>query len=253
MIQRQLLNIVSHRQLAFETYEIVLESEQAKTLKPGQFVHIALPHHMLRRPISVASVNQQEHTFTIIYKVFGEGTKHLTTFQVGDPLDVILPCGSYYPIDDLDINKALIVGGGVGVPPLYYLAKTLREKGVEVTSILGFQGKEHVFYEDKFKKLGDTYIATNDGSYGYQGFVTDVITEITPSFDYYFSCGPTPMLQAVTNLMENKKGFISLEERMGCGVGTCYACVVPLKSNPEKSLKICKDGPVFAANEVMLG
>lgn len=253
MIQKQLLNIVSHRQLAYETYEIVLESEQATTLRPGQFVHIALPHHVLRRPISVANVNQQEQTFTIIFKVFGDGTKRLTKFQAGDQLDVILPCGGYYPIDELDIKRALIVGGGVGVPPLYYLAKTLKEKGVEISSILGFQGKEHVFYEDKFKQLGDTYIATNDGTYGHQGFVTDVIKKITPAFDYYFTCGPTPMLQAVTNLLENSKGYISLEERMGCGVGTCYACVVPRRSNPDKSLKICKDGPVFAANEVILG
>ena len=253
MIQRELLSIIQHRQIAYETYEMILESEQAASLKPGQFVHIALPHHVLRRPISVADVNQQDQTFTIIFKVFGDGTKALSHYQARDTLDVILPCGSYYPIDDIAIDKALIVGGGVGVPPLYYLAKMLREKGVEVTSILGFQGKEHVFYEDEFKQLGDTYIATNDGSYGYQGFVTDVIREMTPSFDYYFSCGPTPMLQAVTNVMENRKGFISLEERMGCGVGTCYACVVPLRSNPDKSLKICKDGPVFAANEVILG
>ncbi|WP_221437210.1 dihydroorotate dehydrogenase electron transfer subunit [Gracilibacillus halotolerans] len=252
-MERQLLPIIKQSQIAYETFEIVFRTSLAQQLKPGQFVHIALPNHILRRPISVANVNPIENTFTIIFKIFGDGTKMLSTYQVGNTLDVILPCGSHYPIEDLHVRKALIVGGGVGVPPLYYLAKTLKEKGVDVTSILGFQGKEHVFYEEKFQQLGDTHIATNDGSYGVKGFVTDVIKQIEPEFDYYFSCGPTPMLQAVTNVMGDKQGFISLEERMGCGVGTCYACIVPLKSNPEKSLKICKDGPVFAANEVVLG
>lgn len=252
-MERQLLPIIKISQIALDTFEIVFKSKLAHQLKPGQFVHIALPNHTLRRPISVADVNVTEGTFTIIFKIFGDGTKTLSTYQEGNSLDVILPCGSYYPIDKLDIKQALIVGGGVGVPPLYYLAKSLKDKGVEVTSILGFQGKEHIFYEEKFEQLGDTYIATNDGSYGVKGFVTDVITSVNPAFDYYFSCGPTPMLQAVTSVMGDEKGFISLEERMGCGVGTCYACVVPLKSNPERSLKICKDGPVFVANEVNLG
>ncbi|MDX8044956.1 dihydroorotate dehydrogenase electron transfer subunit [Gracilibacillus sp. S3-1-1] len=252
MITKQSLTIKSHIQIAQDTYEVVLESALAKQLKPGQFVHIALAHHMLRRPVSVAGVDVQQETFTIIFKIFGEGTRALSTFQAGDSLDVILPCGSYYPIEQLELERALIVGGGIGVPPLYYLAKTLKEKGVQVTSVLGFQTKEQIFYEEKFQALGDTYIATNDGSYGTKGFVTDIIETINPTFDYFFSCGPTPMLQAVSSQLENHKGYISLEERMGCGVGTCYACVVPLKEDATKSKKICKDGPVFSANEVIL-
>ncbi|MGN8645077.1 dihydroorotate dehydrogenase electron transfer subunit [Gracilibacillus sp. HCP3S3_G5_1] len=252
MITKQQLKIKSHWQIANDTFEVVLESPLAKALKPGQFVHIALPNHMLRRPVSVAGVNAEAEAFTIIFKIFGEGTRTLSKFQAGDSLDVILPCGSYYPIEQLKIDHALIVGGGIGVPPLYYLAKTLKEKGVQVTSILGFQSKDQIFYEEKFLSLGDTYIATNDGSYGTKGFVTDIIRDVNPSFDYFFSCGPTPMLKAVANQLDGHKGYISLEERMGCGVGTCYACVVPLKDDPKKSKKICKDGPVFAANEVIL-
>ncbi|WP_058307880.1 dihydroorotate dehydrogenase electron transfer subunit [Gracilibacillus massiliensis] len=252
MITKQLIKIKSHLRIAEDTFEVVLQSSLARELKPGQFVHVALKHHMLRRPVSVANVDAEADNFTIVFKIFGEGTKALSKYQAGDHLDVILPCGSYYPVEELELDHALIVGGGIGVPPLYYLAKSLKEKGVKVTTVLGFQSKDHVFYEEKFQLLGDTYIATNDGTYGKKGFVTDIIAELSSTIDYYFSCGPTPMLQAVTNQLAEEKGYISLEERMGCGVGTCYACVVPLKEDPTKSKKICKDGPVFYANEVIL-
>lgn len=253
MITKKLLKIKSHIQIARDTFEMVLEAAEASLLKPGQFVYIALENHMLRRPVSVADVNKETQTFVIIFKIFGEGTRKLSIHQPGDYLDVILPCGSFYPVDEMQLEKALIVGGGIGVPPLYYLGKTLKEKGVKVTNILGFQSKDQVFYEEKFQLLGDTYIATNDGSYGKKGFVTDIMKELQPEMDYYFSCGPTPMLQAITRQLSDQKGYISLEERMGCGIGTCYACVIPLKADPTKSKKICKDGPVFYANEVMLG
>ncbi|SER04758.1 dihydroorotate dehydrogenase electron transfer subunit [Gracilibacillus ureilyticus] len=252
MITKQSLEILSHIQIAEETFEVVLRSALSKELKPGQFVHIALPGHMLRRPVSIANVDPEAETFTMIFKIFGEGTRHLSKYQAGDKLDVILPCGTHYPIENLKLEHALLVGGGIGVPPLYYLGKQLKDKGVKVTSVLGFQSASQVFYEEKFQQLGDTFIATNDGSYGQKGFVTDIISELGSPFDYYFSCGPTPMLKAVTDQLADKKGYISLEERMGCGVGTCYACVVPLKADPTKNKKICKDGPVFLANEVSL-
>ncbi|WP_066194074.1 MULTISPECIES: dihydroorotate dehydrogenase electron transfer subunit [Gracilibacillus] len=252
MITKQLIEVKSHLQIAEDTFEMVLQSSLAKELLPGQFVYIALKHHMLRRPVSVAGVDQQAGTFTVIYKIFGEGTRALSKYQTGDQLDVILPCGSYYPIEELTLDHAMIVGGGIGVPPLYYLAKSLKEKGVQVTSVLGFQTRDQIFYEEKFQALGDTYIATNDGSYGTKGFVTDIIAEVKPHFDYFFSCGPTPMLKAVSSQLTDREGYISLEERMGCGIGTCYACVVPLQADPSQSKKICKDGPVFVANEVIL-
>ncbi|MFC4404641.1 dihydroorotate dehydrogenase electron transfer subunit [Gracilibacillus xinjiangensis] len=252
MIKKQTLEILSHIQIAEDTFEVVLRSSLSKELKPGQFVHIALPGHMLRRPVSIANVNPEAETFTMIFKILGEGTRNLSKYKHGQYLDVILPCGTHYPIEELTISHALLVGGGIGVPPLYYLGKKLKEKGVNVTSVLGFQSATHVFYEEKFQQLGDTFIATNDGTYGQKGFVTEIIAELDMPIDYYFSCGPTPMLQAVTNQLSNQKGYISLEERMGCGVGTCYACVVPLKADPEQNKKICKDGPVFLANEVSL-
>ncbi len=247
-----MLNIESHIKIAEDTFEVVLPLPDEIELKPGQFVHIALKGHMLRRPVSVADVDKEANTFTIIFKIFGEGTLALSKYRAGESLDVILPCGSFYPIENINVNHALIVGGGIGVPPLYYLGKQLKEKGVKVTSVLGFQSGSQVFYEDKFRALGDTFVATNDGSYGHKGFVTDIIKDLNKPIDYYFSCGPTPMLQAVTKQLEKEKGYISLEERMGCGVGTCYACVIPLRENPKQSKKICKDGPVFYANEVIL-
>src|SRR5699024_5306104 len=147
-------------------------------------------------------------------------------------------------------KTALLIGGGIGVPPVYFLATELNKRGVNVISVLGFQGKEQVFYEDKFKALGDTIVVTNDGSYGEKGFVTDVFDQVE-DFDTFYSCGPKPMLKAVAHSLAHKDGFISFEERMGCGVGACYACVLPTHDE-EGYKKICSDGPVFSASEVIL-
>ncbi|RCW70775.1 dihydroorotate dehydrogenase electron transfer subunit [Saliterribacillus persicus] len=253
MINKQALKVLSIKNIAYQTYEMVLKSDTELNLKPGQFIHIAVKGFMLRRPISIADVNEIDRSFTVIFKIFGDGTEALSNYHVGAEVDALMPLGTSYPIESLNIKQALLVGGGIGIPPLYYLGKKLKEKGVEVTSVLGYQSKEHVFYEDKFRELGETFVTTDDGSYGHSGFVTDVIRDSNLSFETYFSCGPTPMLQAVTSLLKDENGYISLEERMGCGVGTCYACVIPLKNNPNKSKKICKDGPVFDANEVLLG
>ena len=136
------------------------------------------------------------------------------------------------------------------MPPLYYLGKRLKEKNVNIISVLGFQSKDHVFYENEFKALGQTIIVTDDGSYGEKGFVTDVLGQL-PAFDMFYSCGPLGMLRAVTKSLESKSGYISLEERMGCGVGTCAACVIPTNTT-EGYKKICHDGPVFSAKEVIL-
>src|SRR5690625_1611367 len=136
------------------------------------------------------------------------------------------------------------------IPPLYFLALKLHKQGIPLQFILGFQSKEYMFYEKQFQTLGKTYIVTNDGSYGHQGFVTDIIEEVNP-FDRYYSCGPLPMLQAVKNKLASKEGYLSFEERMGCGVGACYACVIPT-DDASGYKKICHDGPVFAASEVIL-
>lgn len=251
MVKKEFADIKYVSTIAHDTVEMTLENEYiAKHANPGQFVHILVPNHTLRRPISIANVDPKNNTITILFKVVGSGTNTLAAHRSGDVLDLLGPCGNGFHIDHFSGQTALLIGGGIGVPPLYYLGKTLAEKQIDIISVLGFQTADHIFYEEKFAALGETFIATDDGSYGHHGFVTDVLQQVD-AFDQYYSCGPTPMLQAVTTQLKHKRGYISLEERMGCGVGACFACVIP--TNDERGYqKICKDGPVFAAGEVVL-
>ncbi|PXW92588.1 dihydroorotate oxidase B electron transfer subunit [Streptohalobacillus salinus] len=235
-------------------YQIELSPALLTEIKPGQFVHVRIDQtaaHMLRRPISICDIDFEKNLLTLIFKVVGKGTAKLKEKQIETMIDLLIPCGNGYPLDELDAEHVLLIGGGIGVPPLYYLAKKLTEQGIKVTAVLGFQSKADVFYEDAFKALGDCFITTNDGSYGDTGFVTDVIEQRQLTGDYYFSCGPTLMLKAVKTKMQAVPGYISLEERMGCGIGACYACVID-KADDSGNVKICHDGPVFRANEVIL-
>lgn len=244
------MEVISNQQIALETYEMTLKNDYVcQEAKPGQFLHIAIPNFTLRRPISIASVDQDTSVVTIIYKIFGTGTDALTTMLPGTFLDVIGPNGSSYPLDE-NLQEALLVGGGVGVPPLYFLAKTLHERGIKVHAILGYQTKDAVFYKEKFSQVAETHIVTNDGTEGHEGLVTDIIPNIE-HFDAYFSCGPMPMLKEVRKQLIEHEGYLSFEERMGCGVGTCFACVIPMTTE-KKYGKICQDGPVFRAKEVIL-
>lgn len=252
MIKKQLMEIISAKQLALDTFEFTLKSDYvSKEAVPGQFLHISLPGHTLRRPISIANIDPEAGTVTAIFKVLGEGTKELSLVEAGETLDVLGPGGNGFSVENKPGSRILLVGGGIGVPPLYYLGKKLAEAGHEIVSVLGFQNKESVFYEERFKEFGEVHIATDNGSYGTKGFVTDVIGEIG-EIDRYYTVGPIPMLRAVTQKMDGTPGYISLEERMGCGIGACFACVIPLKGDAQGYKKICSDGPVFEANEVAL-
>lgn len=249
-------NVKSITLVAKETVKLEIHVDQSllETIRPGQFVYIQIGNsseHMLRRPISIADVDIKKSILTLIYKELGEGTRKLSQLRENDPLNMLIPCGNGYKIDQLDMTQALLIGGGIGVPPLYYLAKKLREKGIQVTTVIGFQSKDDVFYEEEFKMLGECYVTTNDGSHGQQGYVTDSIRQNQPQYDYYFACGPNPMLKAIEVDLEDKKGFLSLEERMGCGIGACYACVIPTKDK-KSSKKICQEGPVFQTGEVII-
>jgi len=227
MIKKETLTIISTQKLALDTVEMVLENEYiSQQAEPGQFLHIAVPGHTLRRPISIASVDRAQHTVTILFKIVGKGTEVLATLPTGMTIDALGPNGNGFPVDSIQQGATvLVIGGGIGVPPLYFLASHLKEAGVHVKAILGFQHKDYVFYEERFKALGETHIVTNDGSYGHKGFVTNVVDEVG-SFDRYYSCGPLPMLQAVQKTLSDKEGYLSFEERMGCGVGACLACVI---------------------------
>lgn len=252
MIKKESMKIVSLKQVAQDTIEMVLQNHYiSHQAVPGQFLHIAVPGHTLRRPISIAAVDQTAQTVTILFKKIGSGTESLATFNQGDILDVLGPSGNGFPIDDLNTSATvLLVGGGIGVPPLYFLGSRLKEIGINVQAVIGFQSKDYVFYEKEFKVLGDTIVVTDDGSYGEKGFVTNVVDQVAP-FERYYSCGPLPMLQAVTKTLGKTEGYLSFEERMGCGVGACFACVVPTETAAGYK-KICQDGPVFPANEVII-
>ncbi len=251
MINKEKLLIQSNNRIAQDTIEMILENKQiSQTARPGQFLHLLVDGHTLRRPISIADINKDEQTITILFKMLGTGTQDLASYQVGMTIDALGPNGNGFPLHNKEQSTILLIGGGIGVPPLYYLGKKLVNLQMKVISVLGFQTAESVFYEDKFRALGDTFIVTNDGSYGEKGFVTDVLHKLAP-FDHYYACGPVPMLQAVTANLIDKPGHISLEERMGCGVGACFACVIPTDETGGYK-KICKDGPVFDVQEVNL-
>lgn len=252
MIKKVQMKVIAKETIAKDTVEMVLQNEYvSKHAKPGQFIHISVAGHTLRRPISIAAIDRDSKSITILFKKIGSGTERLAHYEVGDELDVLGPNGGTgFPLDIPKNSSILLIGGGIGVPPLYCLGRELAELGIKVQAILGFQTKDYIFYEDKFLSLGDTYIATDDGSYGHKGLVTDIVEKVAP-FDRYYACGPLPMLKAVKNSLQDIPGHLSFEERMACGVGACFSCVIETETDAGYK-KICQDGPVFAANEVKL-
>ncbi|WP_270181811.1 dihydroorotate dehydrogenase electron transfer subunit [Alkalihalobacillus sp. CinArs1] len=246
--------LVNQRKIAASIYEAVLYHESIDDqFKPGQFVHVkagAGSDPLLRRPISICHVDPEEHLLTMIYRAEGKGTNLLKNEVPGAVIDILGPLGNGFPVDEVKSGqKAVLVGGGIGVPPLYYLSEKLRERGVAVHHVNGFQSKESVFYENEFKELGPLTITTADGSYGESGFVT---SQLDLSFDYLFACGPSPMLQALEAYRSKGKVYLSLEQRMGCGIGACLACVCHVHGSDLAYRKVCSDGPVFEAGEVVL-
>ncbi|MES9693510.1 dihydroorotate dehydrogenase electron transfer subunit [Bacillus toyonensis] len=259
MMQKQNMIVVNQKEIAKNIYELVLQGTLVQQMnEPGQFVHIKVAEGiapLLRRPISICNVDQEKNEFTMLYRAEGQGTKTLATRKQGEMVDVLGPLGHGFPVEEAETGQtALLVGGGIGVPPLYELSQSLVAKGVRVIHILGFQTKDVVFYEEKFAELGDTYVATVDGTHGTKGFVTDVIDNYGIDFDILYSCGPLAMLRALEGRYKEKKAYISLEERMGCGIGACFACVCHLQEDPSghSYKKVCSDGPVFPIGEVVL-
>ncbi len=210
--------------------------------RPGQFVNVKLEGCFLRRPISVC--DQENGVLTLIYKVVGKGTDAMTRLGPGAELSVLTGLGNGYDIAAAG-NKPLLLGGGVGIPPLYMLAKELLKQGKEVSAVLGFNTKDEMFYEDEFRVLGcSVTAATADGSCGAKGFVTDVLPE---NASYFYACGPMPMLRAVYNKTDIP-GEMSFEERMGCGFGACMGCSMMTKNGAKR---VCREGPVFKKEELL--
>lgn len=257
MIKKELCKIIAQKEIAKDIYQLTVEANFVREINtPGQFVHIRIDKTLdplLRRPISISSFDKLNSQFTMIYRKDGKGTALLAEKGPGMLLDILGPLGNGFPINEVSTGEtALLVGGGIGVPPLYELSNQLIAKGVKVIHVLGFQTQSAVFYEREFLENGETYITTVDGSYGSKGFVTDIIKDI--NFDCLYTCGPTPMLKAIENEYSHKKVFLSLEERMGCGVGACFACVCKSGDDPHgvSYKKVCSDGPVFRAGEVVI-
>jgi len=258
MIRNERMVVIEQKEIARNIFELTLTGKLVEDMKgPGQFVHIRVSDSyepLLRRPISIASINQELNQFTMIYRAEGRGTSLLSIKKQGEEVDVLGPLGNGFPLNEAKKGDTVVlVGGGIGVPPLYELSKRLVEIGAKPIHILGFQSQDVVFYEEKFSDLGDTHIVTVDGTQGHQGFVTTVLTELQNDFSMYFSCGPVPMLAALQNMYPTKKGFLSFEERMGCGLGACFACVCKTTEQTEVDyVKVCSDGPVFPAGVVQV-
>ena len=241
-MKQSIFTIVSNETLTETVYKMVLSGDTSAVTNCGQFVDLRLPEKYLRRPISVCDYN--ETTLTLIYKVVGSGTEIMAKLPTGTKLDVLTGLGNGYDTS-LSGDRPVLVGGGVGVPPLFNLCKKLVAEGKHPQVVLGFNTASEIFLADEFKALSvDVYIATADGSVGTKGFVTDVIRNL--SYTYFYSCGPMPMFKAMEQVMTTS-GQYSFEERMGCGFGACMGCTIQTKSGYKR---VCKDGPVFWREEV---
>lgn len=240
-MKQVIYTIQSNEPIAYNVWKMQLKGDTSDIL-PGQFVNIRVEGLFLRRPISVCDA--ANGILTIIYKVVGIGTEAMSHLAVGSSIDVLTGLGTGYHIDKAG-DSPLLVGGGVGVPPMYMLARQLREKGKEVKVILGFNTQKEVFYEEAFRVLGcEVIVTTVDGSHGTKGFVTNGIDH-TPS--YYYTCGPLPMIKALIQTL-GTNGEVSMEERMGCGFGACMGCTIQTTKGPKR---VCKEGPVFDAAELL--
>lgn len=241
MYKQGLFEVLSNGKIAKDVFKMVLKGDTQYITAPGQFVNIKLDGKFLRRPISVCDC--EDDKLTIIYKVVGEGTEQMSVVETGSTLDILTGLGNGYDITKS--KKPLLIGGGVGVPPMYLLCKKLVENGQNPTVILGFNTEDEIFYEEEFRLLGaDVRVTTVDGSYGTKGFVTDAFPD---EYDYFYTCGPMPMFRAIETKAVTS-GQYSFEERMGCGFGACMGCSCKTKYG---SKRICKDGPVLVREEII--
>jgi len=253
------LLIVSQREIAPRIFEMKLSGEMVLDMAPGQFLHLRVPDpsKLLRRPISICQIDKLNKIATIVYRVERAGTAILSQLKAGDRVDAMGPQGNGFDLSVVSAGQAaLLIGGGIGVPPLVETAKQLAAKGVKVISVLGFANKDAVILEDELSAYGEVYVTTDDGSYGIKGYVSTVVDELVEKqfFDAIYSCGAPGMLKYVDKKFENHPhAFLSMESRMACGMGACYACVVHLRNAKEAANKrVCEDGPVFETGKIIL-
>lgn len=241
-MKREIVKVVKNIEIADELYLLVLSG--ASYLKPGQFLQVQVPGYTLRRPFCAADYDFEKKELSIIYKALGGGTKAMAKFEVGQEVDILNCLGNGF---DLSLaEKPLLIGGGVGIVPLYYLAKKLHEEGKEIVSVLGYPCKNQCFFLDEFSKLGKVYVSTDDGSLGVKGNVMDVLKKENILYDYFYACGPPVMFKALSKWATN--GQVSLESKMGCGFGACMGCSIITKNGFKR---VCKEGPVFNIDELI--
>ena len=242
-MKQSVFEIVSNKALTENVFQMVLKGDTGAITAPGQFVNIQLEGLYLRRPISVCDLDGDK--LTIVYKAVGKGTEQMSHMCAGEKLDVLTGLGNGYDLS-LSGDKPVLLGGGVGVPPMYLLAKELLKQGKKVSVILWFNTKSEIFYEQEFKKLGcDVTVTTVDGSYGTKGFVTTALENM--EYTYFYTCGPEPMLKAVYKASATS-GQMSFEKRMGCGFGACMGCSCKTLTGYKR---ICKEGPVMKKEEIL--
>lgn len=239
--------IEENKQLSPRTWFIRLKGDVSELTAPGQFVNIAIPGKYLRRPISVSRYFIREKGLHLLYNVVGDGTKILSELKSGTPLDLLVGLGNGFSIPS-EMRRPLLLGGGIGAAPLLQLGYDLMENGIKPQVVIGYNTQKDSYgIEKEFRDMGIVaYVATVDGTLGTQGFVTDVIKEKNLNFDYFYACGPLPMLKTLCQLPV--EGELSLECRMGCGFGACMCCSLETKKG---SKRICKDGPVFKKSELI--
>jgi len=255
-IRLETMKVVSQQEIAPAIFELVLQGEMVEAMKAGQFLHLRVPDdaHLLRRPISISSIDKANEQCRLIYRIEGSGTTIFSTLKTGDSLDVMGPQGNGFDLSDLEQHsRVLLVGGGIGVPPLFEVAKQLHERGVDVTTVLGFATKDAVILEDELAKYSQVFVTTDDGSYGIKGNVSVVIKKFDNEFDAIYSCGAPGMMKYINQTFyDHPRAYLSLESRMACGMGACYACVLKVPDSETVSQRVCEDGPVFKTGTVVL-
>jgi dihydroorotate dehydrogenase electron transfer subunit len=260
-MKQEMMIITSHEEIVPRIFKMRLKGQLVQEMtQPGQFLHIKVPRAdmPLRRPISLAEIDQESGECVIIYRVEGDGTKVLSELPVGFELDVMGPLGNGYDISEVQAGQtAFVVGGGIGVPPLYELTKQLHAKGVKVKTFLGFQDKDLIFYEEEFRAISDLVIVTDNGTNGYRANAIQAMNAALENTkpDAVYACGAPGMLRVIDSIFEDHPAaYISMEARMACGMGACYACVCKVKGDETglQSKKVCDQGPVFKTGEVIV-
>ena len=241
-MENVILKIASNKQVGKDVFEMVLKGDLSSIKNPGEFVEVKLDGYYLRRPISVSEFDKE--SLTLLYKVLGHGTKDMSTYSEGKELDVLVNLGNGF---DVSLSqKPLLVAGGIGIAPMFALARRFNELGIKPTLIYGAAKKDDIVLVEKLSELANLILCTDDGSIGYKGNPVSYLKEHNVEFDKYYACGPQVMLKYLA--LYSQEGYVSLEARMGCGFGACMGCSIKTTNGPKR---VCKEGPVFEASEVI--